>query len=153
MTRPRVCSATSCVGRPTTLARQRPVIQPTHEKFVRKVKPLYLTSEHETASFAFLRGIEYVVEECPNAAGATQLTYKGLFDQLESESPCAKLAFVNEFVLPGSADFQSKERETTPNTCRGCGMPSFGDLCSFCSLRVEITRKRDRPKLRNLTHE
>ncbi len=124
------------------LARQHPVLQPTHEKFVRKVKPLYLTSEFETAAFAFLAGIEYVVQECPNAAGATQLTYKGLLDQLETTSPGAKLAFVNEFVTRGSAGFVSKERETAPKTCGGCGMPSFGDLCSFCSLRAEVTRKR-----------
>jgi len=126
------------------LARQRPVMQPTHEKFVRKVKPLYLTTEFETASFAFLRGIEYVVEECPNAAGATQLTYKSLLDQLESTSPGSKLAFVNEFVTRGSAGFLSKEREKAPNTCGGCGMPSFGDLCSFCSLRAEVERKSGR---------
>ena len=124
------------------LARQSPVMQPTHEKFVRKVKPLYLTSEFETASFAFLRGIEYVVEECPNAAGATQLTYKALLDQLESTSPGSKLSFVNEFVTRGSAGFLAKERETAPRTCGGCGMPSFGDLCSFCSLRAEVQRKR-----------
>lgn len=123
------------------LARQRPVMQPTHEKFVRKVKPLYLTSELETASFAFLRGIPYVVEECPNAAGATQLTYKAVLDQLESQSPGSKLSFVNEFINRGSAGFIAKERETAPNTCGGCGMPSFGDLCSFCSLSAEVRRK------------
>ena len=49
------------------LARQRPVLPPTHPKFVRKVKPLYLLSEYETAVYAFMRGIDYVVEECPNS--------------------------------------------------------------------------------------
>src|SRR5206468_178619 len=57
------------------LARQRPVLPPSHPKFVRKVKPLYLTSEYETAVYAFMRGIDYIVDECPNAAGATQLLY------------------------------------------------------------------------------
>lgn len=127
------------------LARQRPVMQPTHEKFVRKVKPLYLTSELETASFAFLSGIDYVVEECPNAAGATQLTYKALLDQLESTSPGSKLSFVNEFVTRGAAGFLAREREAAPSTCGGCGMPSFGELCSFCSLRAEIRRKQASP--------
>lgn len=124
------------------LARQKPVMQPTHEKFVRKVKPLYLTTEFETASFAFLRGLEYVVEECPNAAGATQLTYKALLDQLENTSPGSKLSFVKEFVTRGSAGFVARERESAPKTCGGCGMPSFGDLCSFCALRAEVRRKR-----------
>ncbi|MBM4265185.1 MAG: adenine nucleotide alpha hydrolase family protein [Deltaproteobacteria bacterium] len=123
------------------LARQRPVMQPRHEKFVRKVKPLFLTSEYETASYAFLRGLQYVVEECPNAAGATQLTYKAMLDQLESTSPGTKLSFVREFVARGAAAFERPEGEGPGGTCSGCGMPSFGTLCSFCSLRAEVDRK------------
>ncbi len=34
------------------LARQRPVMEPTHPRFVRKIKPLFLTSELETVSWA-----------------------------------------------------------------------------------------------------
>jgi len=128
------------------LARQRPVLETSHEKFVRKVKPLYLTSELETASFAFLRGLEYVVEECPNAAGATQLTYKALLDRLEATSPGSKLGFVHEFVTRGSAGFVAQQRASAPRTCGGCGMPAFAELCSFCSLRAEITRKQSDPK-------
>ena len=124
------------------LSRQKPVMQPHHPKFVCKVKPLYLTSELETASYAFLRGIEYVVEECPNAAGATQLVYKSLLDQLEANSPGSKLRFVNDFVARASAAFSAGDEATTPNSCGGCGMPSYGDLCSFCALRAEVARKR-----------
>jgi tRNA-5-methyluridine54 2-sulfurtransferase len=60
------------------LARQRPVLPPTHPRFVRKVKPLHLTSEYETAVYAFMRGIDYIVDECPNAAGATPVYYTQL---------------------------------------------------------------------------
>jgi tRNA-5-methyluridine54 2-sulfurtransferase len=124
------------------LARQRPVMQPRHAKFVRKVKPLFLTSELETATFAFMRGIDYVVEECPNAVGATQLVYKGLLDRLEETSPGSKLSFVREFVARGSAGFAPPERaEDQGRSCAGCGMPSFGELCSFCALRAEVERK------------
>ena len=122
------------------LARQRPVIEPTHPKFVRKVKPLFLTTEYETASYAFLEGLEYVVEECPNAAGATQLQYKSLLDTLEATSPGSKMSFVKEFLVRGAEAFR-KEVPAAPNTCEGCGMPSYADLCSFCALRAEIRRK------------
>ena len=93
-TRRRGSSATCCAGSVDHLARQRPVLQPTHPKFVRKVKPLYLLSEYETAVYAFMRGIDYVVEECPNAEGATQLVYKDALNRLEAASPGTKLAFV-----------------------------------------------------------
>src|SRR5439155_555461 len=43
------------------LARQRPVLPATRPRFVRKVKPLYLTSEYETAVYAFMRAEEAVV--------------------------------------------------------------------------------------------
>jgi tRNA(Ile)-lysidine synthase TilS/MesJ len=129
------------------LARQKPVMQPRHEKFVRKVKPLYLTSELETATYAFMRGIDYVVEECPNAVGATQLGYKAVLDRLEDTSPGTKAGFVRDFVVRASAAFAPKaadgagEATTIGGTCGGCGMPSFGTLCSFCSLRAEVDRK------------
>lgn len=128
------------------LARQQPVLEPSHPRFVRKVKPLYLMSELETASYAFLRGIDYVVEECPNAAGATQLTYKALLDRLEAESPGTKLSFVREFALRGrQALAPDGEKASPPATCEGCGMPSYGRLCSFCSLRAEVERRRGGP--------
>lgn len=123
------------------LSRQRPVIQPRHEKFVRKVRPLFLTSEFETATYAFMRGIDYVVEECPNAVGATQLAYKAVLDGLESSSPGTKLSFVGEFVSRASAAFQPREAPDPGKSCGGCGMPSFGDLCGFCSLRAEVDRR------------
>ena len=126
------------------LARQKPVIQPRHEKFVRKVKPLYLTSEFETATYSFMKRIDYVVEECPNAVGASQLDYKAVLDRLENTSPGTKVGFVRDFVVRGSRAFEQPAAERQADgggTCTGCGMPSYGTLCSFCSLRAEVDRK------------
>ena len=125
------------------LARQRPVLPPTHPKFVRKVKPLYLTSEYETAVYAFMRGIDYIVEECPNAVGATQLVYKDVLNRLEAASPGTKLAFVKEFVRSAQPAFAGVEREP-PNDCARCGMPAFGSLCSYCRLADEVRVKTAR---------
>jgi uncharacterized protein (TIGR00269 family) len=125
------------------LARQRPVLPPTHPKFVRKVKPLYLTSEYETAAYAFMRGIDYIVEECPNAAGATQLLYKDVLNRLELASPGTKLAFVKEFLRAGQPAFAGVEREA-PKDCERCGMPAYGSRCAYCRLVDEVERKTAR---------
>jgi len=128
------------------LARQRPVLEPTHPKFVRKVKPLYLLSEYETAVYAFMRGIDYVVDECPNSVGATQLVYKEALNRLEAESPGTKQSFVREFVRrvqPALAEPAIAEH-TDPNACVRCGMPAWGELCGFCRLVDEVTTKRAR---------
>jgi uncharacterized protein (TIGR00269 family) len=126
------------------LARQRPVLEPSHPKFVRKVKPLYLLSEYETAVYAFMRGIDYVVEECPNAEGATQLLYKDVLNRLEAESPGTKQAFVKEFVRTAQALFEADGERQGPGECHQCGMPAYGALCSFCSLVREVETKRAR---------
>ncbi len=122
------------------LARQRPVLETTHPRFVRKVKPLYLTSEYETAVYAFMRGLDYIVDECPNAAGATQLVHKDLLNRLEAASPGSKLAFVKDFQRTGRPAFAAAPREN-PRDCEGCGMPAYGTLCAYCRLVGEVRRK------------
>jgi uncharacterized protein (TIGR00269 family) len=125
------------------LARQRPVLQPSHPKFVRKVKPLYLVSEYESAVYAFLRGIDYVVEECPNSVGATQLGYKDALNRLETASPGTKLRFVKEYLRTAQPAFAVVD-DRAPGECERCGMPAYGAVCGFCNLVREVETKRDR---------
>ena len=75
------------------LARQSPALESNHPKMVRKVKPLDTLTELETASYCLLKGIDYVVEECPNAKGAHSLLYKDVLNRIEAESPGAKQQF------------------------------------------------------------
>ena len=125
------------------LARQRPVLEPTHDRFVRKVKPLYRCSEYEMAVYSFFRGIDYILDECPNSVGATQLTYKDMLNRLEATSPGSKLTFVQEFLRKGQPALRTSA-DSPPSTCTSCGMPAFGDLCSRCSLMREVESKRAR---------
>jgi len=125
------------------LARQQPVLEPTHARFVRKVKPLYRCSEYEAAVYAFFRGIDYIVDECPNAAGATQLVYKDMLNRLEAVSPGSKLIFVQEFLSTARPALTPEDREP-PQTCAACERPSYGALCSFCRLVRETQTRRER---------
>jgi uncharacterized protein (TIGR00269 family) len=125
------------------LAKQRPVLEPSHARFVRKVRPLYRTSELESATYAFLRGIGYVVEECPNAHGATQLAYKDVLNRLEHAMPGSKRAFVSEFLSRAQPLFASTP-EGALGECTRCGMPAAGDLCGYCRLVAEVERRRAR---------
>jgi len=124
------------------LAKQGPVLEPVHERFARKVKPLYRISEYETAVYAFFRGIDYVVDECPNSVGATQLTYKDMLNRLEAVMPGSKLTFVQDFLKSGRPAF-SPGTDGAPQSCEVCGMASFGTLCSYCRLRREVERAQD----------
>jgi len=125
------------------LAKQDPVMESTHERFVRKVKPLFRVSEYETAVYAFFRSIDYVVDECPNSFGATQVGYKDALNRLEAVMSGTKLAFVQEFLRTGRSAFAGYS-DGAPRTCGRCGAPAFGSLCAFCGLTREVEAKRQR---------
>src|SRR5256885_17056685 len=80
--------------RTDALPRQSPALASTHPKLVRRVKPLYRLSERETAAFALLRKIDYIVEECPFAKGATSIAHKEVLNRMEEASPGAKPNFL-----------------------------------------------------------
>ena len=124
------------------LAKQSPVLEATHAKFVRKVKPLFRVTEYESAVYTFLRGIDYVLEECPNSVGATQLVYKDVLNRLEIASPGTKLAFVQEFLRSGRPAFARAEAPPSDSTCARCGLPAYGDTCSYCGLLASAERRR-----------
>jgi tRNA-5-methyluridine54 2-sulfurtransferase len=115
------------------LARQAPVLPATEEGFVKKVKPLYRLSEKETASYAFLSGIDYQVEECPLVGGNTQMRYKHALDLLERTSPGTKASFYHGFLERAQQHFSQAEPVTlTP--CSECGMPTTASTCAFCRM-------------------
>src|SRR5690349_23109689 len=72
------------------LLRQGPVLAES-DGLARKVKPLCRFYEKEMAAYAILRGIEYIYEECPFAAGSTSIYYKELLNKLENDRPGAKM--------------------------------------------------------------
>jgi tRNA-5-methyluridine54 2-sulfurtransferase len=122
------------------IARQSPVL-PAEEGFARKVKPLYRLSELETAAFAFLRGIDYVVEECPLVGGNTQLRYKEAMNQLESTSPGTKAQFFLGY-LDRAAPLFATQDEVRLVGCERCGQPTTGRFCAFCRARAQILGER-----------
>jgi uncharacterized protein (TIGR00269 family) len=121
------------------LSRQSPVLPASHEGFVKKVKPLYRLSERETAAYAFLRGIDYQVEECPLVAGNTQLRYKSTLDAIERDSPGTKASFYHGFLERGRQHFTPPEPPDLL-ACTRCGMPTTAEVCAFCRM-VEQTAK------------
>lgn len=125
------------------LARQRPVL-PARDGFPRKVKPLVRLGEREMAAYCVLRGIDYIVEECPMAAGNKHLGYKEALNAVEATSPGAKHAFYHEFLAKAADRFEDHGTGGgvpgggAPGACTRCGSPSSNEVCAFCLL-VERT--------------
>jgi uncharacterized protein (TIGR00269 family) len=125
------------------LARQLPVL-PARDGFPRKVKPLVRLSERETAAYCIVRGIDYLVEECPMAAGNRHLGYKEALNAVEQRSPGTKAAFYLGFLermAPRLVE-ESAAAQGGLASCATCGAPTTGTVCAFCRL-VETAAAHD----------
>lgn len=124
------------------LGRQAPVL-PARNGFPKKVKPLVRLGERETAAYCIMRGIDYVVEECPMAVGNRHIGLKESLNEVESRSPGTKVEFYNGFLqriaphLPPVAALDDDGDEPFLAPCVRCGAPSEAEICSFCRL-VEL---------------
>jgi uncharacterized protein (TIGR00269 family) len=118
------------------LARQAPVLPASREGLVRKVKPFCRFYERETATYALVRGIDYIYDECPHAVGNLTNFYKMLLNQLEAESPGAKLSFYLEFLRArGEGLFDGFSEAESLHACEVCGQPtSAPGRCAFCRM-------------------
>ncbi|MDP9441536.1 MAG: tRNA(Ile)-lysidine synthetase [Actinomycetota bacterium] len=121
------------------LGRQLPVLAAS-PGFVRKVKPLVRLGEREMAAYCILTGIDYIVEECPNAVGNKHLGYKEALNSIELQSPGTKNAFYFGFLDRVSALFAGDTAAGRDElaTCSSCGSPTTGDVCAFCKLVTRV---------------
>ncbi len=121
------------------LGRQLPVL-PAEPGFVRKVKPLVRLDEREMAAYCVVRGIDYIVDECPMADGNRHLGYKEALGVVEARSPGAKQAFYFEFLARASPRFRPEGGHELPlQPCSRCGSPTTGEVCAFCALVERAT--------------
>lgn len=122
------------------IARQSPFLDSQGPHQVRKAKPLYRLSEHETAAYCVVTGIEYVIEECPLVEGNTGQQYKTALDVLEDATPGVKAQFLFGFLERQEQFAASPQTETDMEiaACSECGMPTTGTVCAFCRQRAAL---------------
>ena len=139
------------------LGRQAPVLEErifgdgeeARTALVRKVKPLVRIAERETAAYSLIRGIDYIVEECPMVDGNTQHRYKQALTQIEEGSPGTKQQFYFNFLRRAAGRFEASEsgREVVP--CVRCGSPTVRweadrrPVCSFCKTKALAGRRKN----------
>ncbi len=85
---------------------------------------------------ASCKGIDYIVEECPMAAGNRHLGYKEALNGVEATSPGSKAASTSGSSTgsrPWSSPTAEQEREGL-HPCPGCGAPTVSEVCAFCKL-------------------
>ena len=127
------------------MARQSMVLPATEAGMARKVKPLYRLGEREMAAYCVIKGLDYVVEECPMVGGNTVLRYKEALNTLELHSPGTKAQFLFGFLdRVRSEHFADADTDASSlSACSQCGQPtsSHGDgavICAFCRTRERV---------------
>ncbi len=126
--------------------RSWPVLEKTHEKFVKKVKPLVLNYEDDIKLYAEMRKIPFLKETCPFSIGATSKVYKKMLSVLESDQRGAMLSFYMGYIREKDDFFKKDEESVNLNSCEICGYPTTSKVCYFCrsreKLRERLGRKR-----------
>ena len=123
------------------LSRQHPLLPETAEGLVRKVKPLWRVSELETAAYGFLKGIDYVTEECPMSLDATSLVYKEALSLIEDKMPGTRRNFYQGFLQQNR---DVPENSGTSGQCISCDAPTYTETCSYCRLKEHVTKAQGR---------
>jgi tRNA-5-methyluridine54 2-sulfurtransferase len=133
------------------LGRQAPVLEErvigSETALVRKVKPLVRLAERETAAYAVLRGIDYIVEECPLVEGNTQHRYKEAITLIEETSPGTKQQMYFGFLKRAAHLFSEESEAVELVGCSSCGAPTVAvedrePRCSFCRMKARSERAR-----------
>ena len=138
------------------LGRQAPVLQErilgegadARTALVKKVKPLVRIAERESAAFAVLRGIDYIIEECPMVEGNTQHRYKEAMTLIEEGSPGTKSQMYFGFLKKAAGRFKESSDETELVPCTECGAPTVAygrpePRCSFCKTKALAVRRKE----------
>ena len=146
------------------LARQAPVLEErilgkgtsARAVMVRKVKPLVRIAEREMAAYALLRGIDYIVEECPMVEGNTQHRYKEAMTLIEEASPGTKQQMYFGFLTRAAHRFAEDADESELAACVECGAATLAvedgePHCAFCKTKALAHRRRDPGMERPLT--
>jgi uncharacterized protein (TIGR00269 family) len=117
------------------LVRQSPVLPAHGLGLVKRVKPLARFYERETAAYAIICNIDYIMEECPFSVGATSLRLKEVLNRMENRSPGTKLQFYFDFLRVREKGIFPALARAELHSCPHCvEATGASGQCAFCCL-------------------
>ncbi len=108
-------------------------------KLATKIKPLFFIPEEWNKRIVEELNLPYVKMQCPNKKLDTQSRLKQIINNIERGFPGFKLNFARVLVK-----YNSAFPEAYPSrTCKICGFPSYGEVCSFCKLKEKLNKIKE----------
>jgi len=113
-----------------------------NKNFVQRIKPLYLCTEKEVTTYAFIKLDDFI--ECPNVAKSYRAQVRDMLNDFEAKFSGTKYAIVNSYLqtLP---DLKQKFKEAEINSCINCGEPSSKDKCNACKYVEKLSKAKNEP--------
>lgn len=122
-------------------ARLGPKVGIIHDgKFVQRIKPLYLCTEKEVMTYAFINGLLDDLAECPNVAQSFRAQVRDMLNEMENKFPGIKYSIVNSFlrILPL---LKHQFKYEAIKVCAKCNEPSANDVCNACVYLEKLKEK------------
>ena len=113
-------------------ARLGPKVGIIHDdKFIQRIKPLYLCTEKEVTTYAFLSGLLDDFAECPNVSQSFRAQVRDMLNEMEQKFSGTKYSIVNSFlqILPL---LKTQFKGHVVKICSKCNEPSANDVCNAC---------------------
>jgi uncharacterized protein (TIGR00269 family) len=113
-----------------------------NNKFVQRIKPLYLCTEKEVMTYAFINKLLDKFTECPNITKSYRAQVRDSLNDFEVKFPGTKYAIVNSFlqILPS---LKEKFKGYELNNCIKCNEPSSKDKCNACKFVDKIEKAKN----------
>jgi uncharacterized protein (TIGR00269 family) len=120
------------------IAREKPITDEAHPKFVRKIKPFCEIPEKETALYAYVKSIKFQSTPCPYASEALRNDIRVMLNRIEEKHAGTKFTVFKsiEKLRPALEEIVKKEGL---NECSECGEPTTEKLCKTCQMLRRVS--------------
>lgn len=115
------------------IAKEKPITDEVHPKFVQRIKPFCEIPEKETALYAYVKKVEFQSTPCPYASEALRNDVRLMLNRIEDKHAGMKFTIFKsiERIRPA---IESISREERLIACSECGDPTTEEICRTCQM-------------------
>ena len=119
------------------IAKEKPVTDEVHPKFVQRIKPFCEIPEKETALYAYVKKVEFQSTPCPYASEALRNDVRLMLNRIEDKHAGMKFTIFKsiERIRPA---IESIAREERLMACSECGEPTTEKTCRTCQMLRQV---------------
>ena len=120
-------------GDVSRLAKEKPVTDDVHRRFVQKVKPFCEIPERESALYAYVKRVPFQSTPCPYASEALRNDIRVMLNRIEEKHAGTKFTIFNSVERIRDA-LSGVSRNDHFEECVKCGEPASKGLCKVCQM-------------------